>query len=272
MADVRALRRLAVVVGVTLLALNLSGLLTSPSFDVVVTSGERFDPALAASTRSVEALLAAADVPASADPTATMDALFDVVTRRFTHGDRTYGVRENWLLALLGRVHEAFGHIRDPEALLDRSPQALCSEQSYVLMSLASARGIATRHVGLYGHVVMEAWLDEDWRMYDPDFEVASPAGVRALSCDADAVRAVYADSTASPGEIDALVAIYTSREDNSFVAYPNLAQFEWKSQVLLLFERMAGWLKWLIPVGLLAIAARKVRRRDGPSPASRQL
>ena len=39
-------------------------------------------------------------------------------------------------------------------------------------MQLADKAGIRPRHVGLFGHVVMEAWYDGEWHMYDPDFEV----------------------------------------------------------------------------------------------------
>ena len=148
--------------------------------------------------------------------------------------------------------------VRDPGNLLERGSTALCGEASYVLMQLALRAGIRPRHVGLYGHVVMEAWYEGDWHMYDPDYEVAAlgnsgmVVGVEALSRDEQMIREVYAGKPGGELDPEELVRIFMSRDDNTFVSYPPGSQFEWKSQVLLLFEQAAGSLKIVIPIFLI--------------------
>ena len=98
---------------------------------------------------------------------------YDLVTHRFTHTDEAkYNLFSNWLLWLMGKVYTPFAYIRQPEVLVNLGHSSLCSEQAYLLQTLAESQGIRTRSVGLNGHVVMEAWYDNDWHLYDPDLEV----------------------------------------------------------------------------------------------------
>ena len=223
-----------------------------------IRSGERFDPALPTQTRSVEALYRAAEARVAGGlhelpPDEAMQVLFDIVADRFTDGAPLHTPFTNWILWVLGRVHPAFATSRDPDLVLKHGHEAACGEISYVLLRITELAGIRPRHVGLFGHVVMEAWYDDGWHMYDPNFEVipraasGSVLSVSALSSDPSLVRQAYA-GRASPAKIESLVRIITSRNDNSFVSYPIGAQFEWKSQVLMKAERVAEWLKFIIP------------------------
>ena len=208
-----------------------------------------------------------------------MQLLFETASARFTHGEVLHTPFSNWILWVLGRIHPTFGTVRDPSVLLKRGESALCGEVSYVLMQLADKAGIRPRHVGLFGHVVMEAWYDGEWHMYDPDFEVialddsGSVLSVAALSRDEDMVRKVYAGVSSSLRE--AIVRIMTSREDNSFISYPPGSQFVWKAQVLLHFEQASEYLKFIVPaimmfLGVFALTGPRVSREPMESAAHR--
>jgi hypothetical protein len=232
--------------------------------DPDVRSWERFDPDLAARTRSLDALYEAAQSRAEGDlrqmpPAQAMEVLFDTVNARFTHGETEHTLLSNWILWTLGLVNPKLGGVRSPEVLLDRYQSALCGRVSFVLMNLAERAGIRPRHVGLNGHVVMEAWYDDEWHMYDPDFEIAPRRGtgpvlsVDAFSRDPALVRELYVDKKGAD-RVQIVIDKIISREDNSFVSYPVGSQFEWKSQVLLLFEKAAEVLKFAVPIVFLAV------------------
>lgn len=234
---------------------------------------EHFDRGLAERTRTLDALYDAAKKKnggnlRSLPPQQSMQSLFAIASARFTHGAAVHTPLSNWMLWALGRIHPAFGAVRDPGILLKRSASAFCGEVSYVLMQLARKAGIRSRHVGLNGHIVMEAWYDGGWHMYDPDFEVAplngagSVLSVAALSRNEDLIRKAYGGKSGSQLSLDAVVRILTSREDNNFVSYPPGSQFEWKSQILLHFEQSSEYLKFIVPALLIVVGALMLSHR----------
>ncbi|MDR4499799.1 MAG: hypothetical protein MRK02_18055 [Candidatus Scalindua sp.] len=189
----------------------------------------------------------------------TMDVLSTIVMDRFTHGDQArYNIFSNWLLYFLGCINPAFELIHDPDVLLRNGYSALCSEQAYLLLILAERFGIRARHVGLNGHVVMEAWYGDDWHMYDPDLEVVPEVSgrgvlsVEALSREPSLIKTLY-QGRGTPDYVNHIIKIFTSREDNTFMSLPRFAHFEWKTNVLYHFEQIANWLKWIIPLFMLA-------------------
>jgi hypothetical protein len=181
--------------------------------------------------------------------------VYEVVTQRFTHSDQAkYNLFSNWLLWLMGGVHPTLSHIRQPAVLLEKGYSALCGQQAYLLQTLAEAGGIRTRAVGLNGHVVMEAWYNNDWHLYDPDLEVVPLIdNNRVLSLDelarlTDQIRCFY-QGRGSEEYVDSIVDIIASREDNSFVLY-------WMTEKHLAYrtEKIAEMIKWIIPMILLVI------------------
>lgn len=235
---------------------------------------ERYDASLAARASNLKDLFLLANERANGEletlpQKQAMQILFDVTTERFTHGAPTHNLFSNWLLWLGGSINPAFADVRSPSNLLARSNSAICSASSSILMQLALRAGIRPRHVGLHGHVVMEAWYEGGWHMYDPDYEVVAAdsmgqvLGVLDLTINQSAIRRLYGDRAGGERALDELIRIFTSIEDNSFVSYPPGSQFEWKSQVLLLFEDAADFLKWIIPIMLLATGAWLISRRS---------
>jgi hypothetical protein len=199
-----------------------------------------------------------------------MRVLFEVTIERLTHGESMHTPWSNWLLWLGGWMHPALGAVRSPDNLLAHGSSALCSESSSVLMQLALRADIPTRHVGLNGHVVMEAWYNNRWHMYDPDYEVIpNEHGVvldtAALTTDEATLRSFYAARLSDSAGLNRLVAYFMSGVDNSFVAYPPGSQFEWKSQVLLQLEEISEWLKFLLPLALMLCGVWSLLRNKKP-------
>lgn len=237
-------------------------------------SWELFDRALVERTPTLDTLYDAAQQQSDRDLRSlskqqAMRVLFTTVSSRFSHGVTLHTPFSNWMLWTLGKAHPALGALRNPVSLLKRSESALCGDISFVLMKLAQRAGIRARHVGLFGHVVMEAWYDDGWHMYDPDYEVVpledsgAVLGVTAMSGDEAMVHKVYSAKLTNISRVQTIVEIYSSREDNSFISYPPGSQFEWKTQVLLHMEQASEYLKFIIPLlmvllGTLVLAPRR--------------
>jgi len=181
--------------------------------------------------------------------------IYDVVIRRFTHSDQAkYNMFSNWPLWVMGQVYSPFIYIRQPEVLVKKGHSSLCSEQAYLLQTLAESEGIRTRAVGLNGHVVMEAWYKNDWHLYDPDLElVPFLANGVVLSLDELAkepalVRAYY-QGRGTKEYIQSIADIISTREDNSFILY-------WMVEKHLAYriEIIAKIMKWLVPMIFLLL------------------
>jgi len=220
---------------------------------------ERFDRSLADRTHSIDDLILEAkrrkeDFVTLSDEQ-KMTLLYEVVIDRFTHnGGARHTIFTNWLLFIAGKFARPLGIIWDPEIFVSKGYSLICSQSSYLLMQLALENGIRARHVGLNGHVVMEAWYNNNWHLFDPDAEVVPKdetgniLGVDELSRNIVKLKKEY------PPIKGDLVTIFFSREDNSFVSYPVGAYFEWKSQALFHFEKLAQILKYLISLLIIAI------------------
>jgi len=223
---------------------------------------ERYDPTLKDTIENYAALVAATErrLTASSSDPEVMSVLFDTVTARFTHRAATHTVFSNWLLYLAGLVHPAFSYVRNPASMVAKGRSLLCGQSSYLLLSLALDRGIRARHVGLDGHVVMEAWYDSDWHLYDPDKEVmpvdstGEVLSVEKLALNRSLLEKYYGRF----GYVD----IVGSRENNTYMSYPEGAWFEWKSTLLAYLERVMEVLKFAVPLTLIALGLWLARRR----------
>lgn len=215
-------------------------------------SWEQFDKALVSRTNSVEDLITEAkdreENYKQLSDEKKMIALYEVVIDRFTHNaGAKHTLFTNWLLYFLGKANPTLGTIMAPDIFVAKGHSLICSQSSYLLMQMALREGIVSRHVGLNGHVVMEAWYDDNWHLFDPDAEVVPRnsegyvLSVTELSKSPSILRSAYS------GVKGDFVHIISSRQDNSFVSYPKGAYFEWKTQVLFYLEKLAQILKYFI-------------------------
>lgn len=239
---------------------------------------ERFDPSLAARTPTLDSLYRAAKARAKRPlrelpPRESMRILYETVSDRFTHGDRSvYSPFSNWVMWLLGHANRRYLDIQDPDELLQNGHSALCGDVSYVLIRLASKAGIPSRHILLDGHIVMEGWYSGSWHAYDPDLEVVvTDEGGHVLSADGlagkpDLIRLAYA-GRGSPAFLDNLVTIYTSRQNNLAKTYPAESGITVAGQRPARVEQAARHGRFLLPVALIlagAFLAVVPRRKDG--------
>jgi hypothetical protein len=98
----------------------------------------------------------------------------------------------------------------------------------------------------------MEAWYENDWHLYDPDFEVVPRDETGVVLSVEELATDIHALKTAYHGVKSVAIPIIASREDNTFMSYPIGAQFEWKSQVLSRMEQIMEVLKFIIPLLLI--------------------
>ena len=252
------------VLPLSLILLGLLGLLLStlgevaklgeyPSFPQ--REWEQFDPNLVTELPDIVAMKNKIDQSLTQPLTEQekMFVIYDLVIHRFTHGDQSkYNIFSNWLLWLTGKVASPLSFVRSPDTLLKHGHSALCGTQAYVLQSIAESYGIPTRRVGMNGHVVMEAWYEDDWHLYDPDLEVIPiTADQKILSLDElarspELVRKYY-QGRGSKEYVDSVVEIVSSREDNSFELYWMI-----EKHVAYRAERLANIAMWVIPSLLL--------------------
>jgi hypothetical protein len=230
---------------------------------------ERFDPRLEQRIRSFSDLLGTTKrrlSDHSLSDREKMDILYGTVADSFVHGHAVHTLFSNWVSFFAGKIDPVFAHIWDPDLLVSKGHSMLCDQSSYVLLRLAQMHGIRGRHVGLHGHVVMEAWYDSDWHLYDPDLEVVpfDSAG-SVLSVEQLAVDPALLGKYYKRHKADQFV---RSRENNTYMSYPEGARFEWKSNLLAHLERVMEYLKFGIPTALIALGLWLIKRSPSGSVA----
>jgi len=215
---------------------------------------ERFDPDLVDKLDSFDSLKKYISNKLSSDSTKRdiMKVLFDTVTNRFTHKRASHNIFSNYILYVMGKIHPAFAHIYNPKLMVSNGYSLLCSQSSYLLLTLALEYGVKGRHVGLFGHVVMEAWYDSDWHLYDPDLEVIplnknrDILSVEELAFNKKLLKKYYEKHNVSK--------IIKSRQNNTYMTYPAGANFNWKTNVLKYFEYFMEIFKFVFPVLIILV------------------
>lgn len=265
--------KLLIIVGVSLLSLSMIGSFTSMGGyeNNEPRPWERFDKSLVNRIHSIDDLTLEAkrreNNIVSMNDEQKMILLYEVVIDSFTHNaGARHTIFTNWLLFFAGKIAAPLGIIWEPDIFVSKGHSLICSQSSYLLMQLALRNGIKARHVGLNGHVVMEAWYDNDWHLFDPDAEVMPKDDAGSILSVEDLSKDIVKLNKEYPSIKGDFVTIIASREDNSFVSYPVGVYFEWKSQALFYFEKIAEVFKYLASVLIVAIGiylhlAHKLRR-----------
>lgn len=222
---------------------------------------ERFLPASVQEIHTYAVLLAKSreGQQAAAEPIKTMDRLYQMVADRFTHQEASHTFFSNWIAYGLGFLNSGFSHVWNIDLMVRKGHSLLCDQSSYLLLRLARDHGFKVRHVGLNGHVVMEAWYDGDWHLYDPDLEVVPVdsqgrvLSVEKLSHEKGLLQAYYGRHE--------MVEIVGSLQDDNYISYPETARFTWQAELLSRVEPMLEVMKYLLPV-LMIIAGIRLAHR----------
>jgi hypothetical protein len=99
-----------------------------------------------------------------------------VIKKRFYHGISNYGISQNWIAYISGKlVWSHFAAIVRPSDLL-KNAEGLCSQQTIVFLDILKNKGIKFRTVGLGydegpGHFLSEVYYNGAWHMYDVTME-----------------------------------------------------------------------------------------------------
>lgn len=199
-----------------------------------------------------------------------MDHLYQVASNYFAHSDKArYNLFSNWILWGASAVHPDFAHIRNSNTLVARGRGALCGQASYTLMKLAQLNDIRVRHVGLLGHVVMEAWYNEQWHMYDPDNEGPSMGmintnkpipSVNKIANNKNLYQKIYSNNPKS----NKFWNVFQTQYNNTYMTYPPGTWFHWKVEVLSYFEAIMQVIKWVVPVVFIVLGGLLL---FGPAP-----
>ncbi|MEN3942365.1 hypothetical protein WJU23_13790 [Prosthecobacter sp. SYSU 5D2] len=261
---------ISVFLGVTLLGVACLGQWTSfgDGASDVKRDWELFEPGLVTQVQDYSALVKAVDAKMAGQPdtpAARMQVMYDLIVNRFTHNEALHNLGSNWILYLAGYAHPTFRHMWDPGRFVSQGYSLFCDQSSYLLLHLAMAHDIKARHVGLQGHVVMEAWYDGDWHLYDPDLEVipVNDEG-QVLSLEELAQDQKLLDRYYGPHNLQDLI---RNRENHLYMSTPEGARFEWKGNILALVEKAAEILKFVLPVLMIALGLWLCRKTRPISP-----
>ncbi len=160
-------------------------------------------------------------------------------------------LHDNWLLWLGGMLV--------PDLRVSQSPlrlaaggRGLCSDAVIVLNALAVRAGYDAKMFDLNGHVVSELRAHGSTWVADPDLGLVHAGSVADISAPeraAEMRRAVLAAGY-DEGIAQACAASFTTALDNRPIPAGVLSPRLWR------VEQASEWLRWLLPVGLVACAA----------------
>lgn len=101
---------------------------------------------------------------------------------RFHHGKGRFSIWSNWLFWLTAPCCRRLELIENTAHLFRYSREALCHQIAQAFVDVTTLFGYKARVVALDGHVVAEAFYDDLWHGFDPDYGVAFRSGGRILS------------------------------------------------------------------------------------------
>lgn len=135
-----------------------------------------YNSKLASRFQSVDAIIyhIRKHVPDSSAKLEQFELLVKLIRQRFVHAYSVYGMQENWIAVLAGRlIWRDLSAKVIPDDIL-KGDAAACSQVSIIMMDACRKLGIPTRKVGLKGHYALEAFINGNWYYADanlkPDF------------------------------------------------------------------------------------------------------
>jgi hypothetical protein len=121
----------------------------------------------------------------------------------------------------------------------------LCSQEVFVETGILRERGIKADIVGLDGHVVMTAPVDDaqkTWWIFDPDYGVVIPNNISQIEANPELIRPYYAAVGYSTKKIDSLVSYYGgvgNKVTDGIIGYSRFRYY---------YEYLSYVMIWVIP------------------------
>jgi len=194
--------------------------------------------------------------------------LNDAVSSAIVHywddaGTRKYNLRvpfyENYILSIFGYlIPDWFGkwEFFDYKKAVERSA-GLCSQHAIIISQILSEKKIPVKMVGLQGHVVATAQVDEkedQWWILDGDYGVMIEHSIEKIEQNPETIRPFYSQKGYDNNSIQSLVEIY-GQEGNSV----NVLKRHYPERYY--FEKLSYLLKWLLPFGLMVFGLIPAKR-----------
>lgn len=120
----------------------------------------------------------------------------------------------------------------------------LCSQYALVASQIMEENGIDSKVVGLSGHVITMAEVNEQWYVVDPEYNVIIPYSLDVVARDPEMI-AEYYSTTWAPGFVPEL---YTTSENN--VVFENAVAYKGFNSPRI--EKKAYTYKWVLPLFLM--------------------
>lgn len=132
----------------------------------------------------------------------------------------------------------------------------LCGDTSMIMSEVLSENGIDSRIMTYPLHVVIEAHVDGEKRLFDADYGIALPFGSANVGKHVPKVQTLYREQGFEP-DADKLVPIIFSGQAK---AYNDVKAFVTKKYY---FERISFGLKWPLPLVFVLIGWFLIRRQQ---------
>ena len=166
---------------------------------------------------------------------------------------------ENYLLWLAGELRPEYRlyAFADPYKAIERGV-GMCDQVSSALVTLLRREGLDARIVQLNGHTVVTAEVGAGvWHVLDADYDVAIPKSMAQIQAEPNMVRPYYQAAFNRLGPVSSRISLDLIA---SFYAPPTYIGEAGGNSALgerrIAFEALAYWLKWRLPLALLAFAA----------------
>lgn len=175
-------------------------------------------------------------------------------------------VYENYLLYLAGiaipRLYQKYEYVNYKKAI--ERGVGLCSQQAIIVSEILREKGIKSQLIGLAGHVVVAAEVDEKvnkWWVLDPDYGVVIKRNIDEIENDTRIIEDYYAKNGFSRQTIASLRKKYGKKGNFiSTVKEYNGSINKYVSLIKYYIEYISYILIWFIPLFFMAPYCLKLR------------
>lgn len=251
---------LILIIGITLLVINIYGLFRSIEPDKILPENIHFSTK--ASPITYEAALHGLIKVADDTNTSYAERANQVIANRMTHihwfkyqntkFNQLIPIWDNYFLFLVGKFTKIPEFQRYHFANYQKSLKrgiGVCGDKSIVLSQVLNKEGIKNEIISFRQHVLVEVVNSDGCVItYDPDFGVSLPISIKNTNSNKAIVRECYSAIGLSTRRINDLMSIYSK----PYNVWRSTFHFMTKR---LLFEQLTYFLKWPFPM-LLIIAA----------------
>ena len=195
----------------------------------------------------------------TSSPTVLADLTNTVYFGMYHTEERSIHFFENWLLWLTAKFYPPFGRTQDAY-LLVKGRAGNCSERVQVLMEIYKRNGIDAQALLLNGHVALQVLFRGANTITDPDFGLVRPGNIEEMR---NPAGLAFADSFLLARGFGQRVRDYYGyawRVTSDDKILPMNKPTSWR---LYHFEKLTQWLKWLLPLSLIALGALTSRRAE---------